>query len=187
MGVYSLQLEDGELEFKNSGTWVASDLPQPDPRWRVTDSNGHEHYSSDGPDRYPTLKSVAAEPYWCADCQDEHVDTWYECRICGEKIEPGTRIDSTPKWVSTGSRYYWNGEPISTERANEILAAVRQAQDKAARVTERPTIGSRVQLGGSAVTVMPTAENVPDHQVTVMHDGTGSMETVSLEQIRKIR
>lgn len=187
MGTSTVQLPDGELEFVNDGEWVTSDLPQPDPKWSAVDSNGHEHRYTEGSDRYPSLKSVAGELYWCEDCQDEEFDTWYECRLCGEKVEPGTRVDHTPVWVSRGSRYYWNGEPISHERANEIIAAMQQARDDAARMTERPAIGSRVRFGDNTVTVVPVASGASDDHVTVMQDGTGAMETVALERLRKLR
>lgn len=186
MATHTLTLPDGELEFESGGEWVRSSLPEPDPNWRGADSNGHEHYYAPGPDRYPTLKQVAGEPYWCDSCEDEHVDTWLECPICGEQVTPGTRTPE-PVWVSKGSRYFWNGEPISTERANEILAVVQQARDEAAKLTEAPPIGSRVLLDGVAVTVVPTGAEAGAGQVTVMHDGSGAMESVELDRLRKMR
>ncbi|MFF0588369.1 hypothetical protein ACFYWD_20630 [Streptomyces sp. NPDC003781] len=193
MATHELLLEGGTLEFENDGEWVVSDLPERDPEWRGRDSNGHEHYaaqSGEGPVTYPTLAEVAGEPYWCVDCQDEHVDTWMECRICGEKVTPGTR-SPRPKWISTGARYYWNGEPISDERANEIIAEQRRIELEARRLTSRPKIGSRLGLaaddGATSVTVVPTAEEAPQGQVTVMHDGTGHMETLHLGDLLRMR
>jgi len=186
MAVYTVQLPEGELEFENDGEWVYSNLPEPDPSWRGTDSNGHEHWYSEGANRYPTLKQVAGDPYWCDDCEEEHVDTWMECPICGEQVTPGTRVPG-PVWVSRGSRYYLNGEQISNERANEFMAAVQQARDEAARITERPAIGTRVRFEDGTVTVAPTAQDVPADRVTVMRDGTGDMETVPLQQLRRLR
>ncbi|MFG6300509.1 hypothetical protein [Streptomyces rochei] len=193
MATHELLLEGGTLEFENDGEWVTSNLPEPDPQWRGADSNGHEHYAAqadEGPVTYPTLTQVAGEPYWCSDCQDEHVDTWLECPLCGEKVTPGTR-SPRPKWISTGSRYYWNGEPISHERANEIIAEQRRAELEARRLTSRPKIGSRVYLvtddGTTSVTVVPTAEDEPQDRVTVMHDGTGRMETLPLGDLLRAR
>jgi hypothetical protein len=189
MATHEFLLEDGVLAFENDVEWIYSDFPEPDPNWRGEDSNGHEHHaaSSDrGLVTYPTLKQVAGEPYWCSDCQDEHVDTWLECPICGEQVTPGTRSPS-PKPVSLGQRYTWNGEPISQDRANEIIAEARRAANEAARLTERPSIGSRVRLGDATVTVLPTAGDAPEDHVTVMRDGTGEMETVALDQLRKTR
>ncbi|WP_252104191.1 hypothetical protein [Streptomyces sp. STCH 565 A] len=186
-------LEDGTLEFEGDGEWIASDRPERDPQWRGTDSSGHEHHAAQadgGPVTYPTLQEVAGEPYWCSDCRYEHVDTWMECPLCGEKVTPGTR-PSSPKWISTGSRYYWNGQPISNERANEIITEQSRIELEARRLTSRPKIGSRVglaaDLGSTKVTVVPTAEDVPQDRVTVMYDGTGRMETLPLEQLLRVR
>lgn len=185
MAVHTLQLPEGELEVESAGEWVRSNLPEPDTTWRGTDSNGHEHWYAEGANHYPTLKQVAGETYWCVECREEHVDTWLECPICGERVIPGTRIPGRV-WVSRGARYFWNGEPISSERATEIMTAVQQARDEAARITERPAIGTRVRFDGGPVTVVPTGEGVPADEVAVMRDGTGAMETVPLEQLRKL-
>ncbi|MFI8872523.1 hypothetical protein [Streptomyces sp. NPDC055243] len=184
MATHTVLLEDGELEFENDVEWIYSDLPEPDPNWRGSDSNGHEHHYAEGPDRYPTLKQVAGEPYWCDSCEDEHVDTWLECPICGEQVTPGTR-PSSPKPISMGQRYYWNGEPISHERASEIISVAERARDEAARITERPSIGSRVRFGEDVVTIVPTAEAEPTSRVTVMRDGSGATETVDLDRLRR--
>lgn len=193
MATHELLLDGGTLEFENDGEWVRSNLPEPDPAWRGTDSKGHEHYAAQadgGSVTYPTLSRVAGEPYWCADCQDEHVDTWFECPRCGEKVKPGAR-SPRPVWVSTGARYYWNGEPISDERANEIIAEQRRIELEARRLTSRPKIGSRAGLvadhGATKVTVVPTGDDVPQDQVTVMHDGTGRIETLPLGELLRVR
>ncbi|WP_329215324.1 hypothetical protein OG352_06605 [Streptomyces sp. NBC_01485] len=179
--------DDSVLEVEHDGDWVQSDMPQPDPRWRATDSNGHEHYYAEGSDRYPTLELVFGEPYWCEDCRDEHQDNWYECRQCREKVRPGTRIDSTPKWIAGPTYYSLNGEPIGKERADEILAEAWRRADEAAKISSRPAIGTRVGLDDATVTVVPTADSAPGSEVTVMFDGTGAMETVSLTRLRAVR
>jgi DNA-directed RNA polymerase subunit RPC12/RpoP len=188
MATHELHLEDGVLSFENDIQWIESDLPESDPNWQGADSNGHEHRamkSDTGRVAYPTLKQVTGEPYWCPDCGDEHADMWLECPICGEKVTPGTR-PSTPKMISTGSRYLWNGEPISVERANEIIERQYRIELEARRLTARPPIGRRVHLAvdpHTAVTVVATAESEPEDRVTIMHDGTGRMETLPLEQL----
>jgi hypothetical protein len=194
MATHEILMQGGVLEFEDNGEWISSDLPQPDPNWRAADSNGHEHAATttgSGRVTYPTLEAVVGEPYWCEDCRDEHQDTWYECRICREKVEPGSRIDLTPKWFSTGAQYYWNGDPISVERANEIIAEQQRVELDARRLTSRPSIGSRVGLvadhGATTVTVVPTAEGEALDYVTVMHDGSGRTETLPLTELLRLR
>lgn len=115
-----MDFSDGELEIERDGQWVYSNLPEPDPYWRATDSNGHEHAWAEGADHYPTLRLEYSEPYWCGDCDDEHTDSWYVCRICGAKVSPGTRSNSGPVWVGGPTIYRFNGEVISAEQAQEI-------------------------------------------------------------------
>ncbi|MFJ2007031.1 hypothetical protein [Streptomyces chartreusis] len=121
MNTMSVQLPEGELTFEQDVQMVMSNLPVPDPCWRLTDEQGHEHHYASGPDRYPTLTAKQGDVYWCEDCRDEHQDSWYVCRTCGERITPGTRIDTTPRWLGGPALYYLNGKPISQERANELL------------------------------------------------------------------
>jgi hypothetical protein len=191
MATHELHFEDGVLEFEQDIEWITSDFPEADPNWRGTDSNGHEHHAVEDSKRvtYPTLTLAAGEPYWCQDCQDEHTDTWWECPICGEKVTPGTR-PSTPKPITRSQQYYWDGEPISTERATDIIERQQRAELEARKLTTRPTIGGRVRLAAdprTAVTVVPTAESEPGDRVTVMHDGTGRMETLPLGDLLRAR
>ena len=187
MATHELHFEDGVLEFNQDVEWITSDLPEPDPNWKGADSNGHEHHAVVEAEHvtYPTLKLAAGEPYWCPDCRDEHTDTWWECPACGEKVTPGTR-PSTPKPIIRSQQYYWDGEPISSERANEIMQRQQRAEIEARRLTARPQIGRRVHLEAdphTAVTVVPTADSEPGNVVTVMHDGTGRMETLPLSDL----
>jgi hypothetical protein len=72
---------------------VTSSSPTPNERWRFTDANGHEHHYDKG---YPSLSLVIDESHWClgnegvyAHDPHEAVDrSHYQCRICGEVIEP---------------------------------------------------------------------------------------------------
>lgn len=68
---------------------VTSNSPRADPDWRYTDEAGHVHFFDDITHGYPTLVSVTEEPYWCADCEDEHEDSHLECPHCMEVIAPG--------------------------------------------------------------------------------------------------
>lgn len=178
---------DQVLEVEHSGQWVQTALPQPDPTWRTRDANGHEHAYADQPDHYPTLKREHGETYWCGDCDDEHQDSWLVCRLCGERVDPGTVIDTTPQWLPGPSAYLLDGMPISKEQGDELVAEWRRAVDEALRVRERPAIGSRVRYGDVQVTVVPTPETAAEGAVTVMFDGTGVMETVALERLRLLR
>lgn len=184
MNTHALNLPEGELTFEQDGEWIHGSRRVPDPKWRTTDSHGHEHRHTEGPDLYPTLTTVQGEPYWCADCRDEHQDSWYECRQCGEKITPGTRVDTTPKYIAGPVHYYWNGDPITTEQAGEIITEMQRLHDEATRLKTRPEVGAQVRLEDTTVTVVPTEEHVPDTHVTVMHHGTGALETVALDALR---
>ncbi|MFF9269112.1 hypothetical protein [Streptomyces rochei] len=187
MSTLSAHLPEGELTIEHEGEWVTSNSPQPDPHWRTTDKEGHQHAYVDGPDRYPTLVSVTGDAYWCTLCCDEHADTWYECRICGEKITPGTRIDTTPKWIAVSTTYTLDGEPITEAQAQEIMVRAQRMADEAARIRERPKPGTLVRLGDETVTVAPAEDGTPDDQVTIMRHGTGIFVTVPLDQLRSKR
>jgi hypothetical protein len=113
--------------------------PVADESWRFTDSNGHEHYYSDDRDpeadrggHYPTLVYVPGPVYYCGDCGDEHEDyavSRYECRICGETVEPGSREPHNPEaLVLTSQAAYLNGELITRERAEDLLSAAETAR-----------------------------------------------------------
>ncbi|MFF9043313.1 hypothetical protein [Streptomyces parvulus] len=187
MSTMSTHLPEGELTIEHEGEYVTSSLPQPDPRWKTTDQQGHEHAYAAGPDRYPTLVLVTGDPYWCEDCRDEHADDWYECRLCGERITPGSRVDTTPKWIQGPTRYTLDGEPITAAQAQEIMTRAWHAADEAARIRERPAPGTQVFLDGETVTIAPTDDDVPADQVTIMRHGTGVFVPVPLDALRSKR
>lgn len=64
-----------------------------DPSWRWTDNAGHEHYVAKNGKPLPTLDWVVTATWWCQDCRDDHEEGEYRCRICGQAVQPGTRID----------------------------------------------------------------------------------------------
>jgi hypothetical protein len=111
----------GDLSFETAAIEVTSGLPQANKSWRYTDRQGHEHYWRDN--GYPTLVDVADETYWCNDCGEEHTDSHLECPLCGETIVPGTYIDTFRRFVPGRTVYKLNGEPITKERYEEIVAA----------------------------------------------------------------
>jgi hypothetical protein len=123
----------GMLRIERVYTDINMRGPVADERWRFTDSHGHEHYcqrSEDG-DPYPTLTYVPGPEYSCGECRDDHEDydvSHYECKICHETVEPGTREARNPEArVMTSAAAYLDGQLISRERAeviiNEMLAA----------------------------------------------------------------
>lgn len=118
--------EFGELRFKTEMVDVTSNLPKPDKNWRFTDTQGHEHaWSSDA--FYPTLRLVVDQTYWCLDCNDKHDEDHFECVVCGEVVKPGMLPPSRWTEYEPGRRQaFLNGEPISDERAQEIIAQMRQ-------------------------------------------------------------
>jgi hypothetical protein len=112
--------EFGELVISTEQVEITSMLPRPDHLWRHTDRQGHEHYWTD--DGYPTLRRVDDETYWCGDCDDEHTDSHWECAQCGERVEPGMSGPSGfREFIPGPTSYTLNGEPISKERAEQII------------------------------------------------------------------
>lgn len=57
-----------------------------DPEWSHVDSHGHEHRFVG--DDLPTLALVVTDTYWCESCNDEHEETEFRCRQCGDVVEP---------------------------------------------------------------------------------------------------
>lgn len=122
-----------DLEIEREMIEVSINLPQPDPNWTYTDRAGHDHaYSAQG-SRYPTLVRRESDPYWCADCDDEHTDSWWECPLCGEKITPGTFIDSSRKFIPGLTMYRINGEDVSPAEGEALLAEIEAKRQEAAR------------------------------------------------------
>lgn len=94
----------GVVEFQETRgvTPVTSNLPQPDPHWRYTDTAGHEHRTVAAPTAsgsWPTLLLLADDIYWCQECRDFHADGHWQCSQCSEVIEPGWVVDPTPAQV----------------------------------------------------------------------------------------
>ncbi len=111
----------GELviECEAIPVWYLSDI---DGGWRFTDAAGHLHHCEyDAADHYPTLTRVVEETYWCENCGDEHEASRLECRQCGEAIAPGTTGPGV-KYVSGITTFTLNGEPVSREEAQRVVA-----------------------------------------------------------------
>ena len=99
-----------------------------DANWTFTDTAGHRHHCEyEAAEHYPTLVTVVDETYWCEDCEDEHELTHQACRLCGEKIRPGTTGPGT-KYITGVLTCTLDGEPISRERADQVIAEWQAAR-----------------------------------------------------------
>lgn len=120
----------GVLVIETEMIDVTSALPYPDKNWHYIDAQGHEHSMVDR--EYPTLRLMidSVETYFCADCGEEHTETvsHYECLICAQRIKPGRTTDFSRRYEPGMQHATLNGEPISMERAEEIIASMRAAQ-----------------------------------------------------------
>ena len=120
----------GSLTIERNAIEVPpSFLPEPDPDWTFIDAAGHAHYSDDG---YPTLERVVVDTWWCADCHEHHDDEAMACRVCGERIRPGTlapspfsrRMPGTETWAVEVDRFYEQGTEHTIEVAGKVGTAV---------------------------------------------------------------
>lgn len=95
-----------------------------DPDWRFTDTAGHAHSRESG--KFPSLGWIVDRIYWCETCREDHNEGHYECKWCGEEIEPGTRtrpgLNETRPGLAT---YRINGEIVSEDEADRAIAELR--------------------------------------------------------------
>lgn len=125
MSEFTFTGDFGELHMEREMIDVTSNGPRPDPNWAYTDEQGHEHRYVKG-QGWPTLVTVVDDVYWCEDCNDEHEDTHLACTICGEEISPGMLPPSLYRKFIPGRTSAWlNGEPISKERYEELVATIQ--------------------------------------------------------------
>jgi hypothetical protein len=153
MPTVTMMLPEGELRCEADYTTVTFEDSYYDD-WKYTDRHGHQHrYAEratpgevwrkgkrrrDRPTHFPTLREIidsrhkcygweglyAHEPHWV---EEGH----YECRQCGERIEPAHGPVSKP--VLTSEAAYLNGELISRERRDELITAEMNRQDEQRR------------------------------------------------------
>jgi hypothetical protein len=110
----------GTLRLEQDVDWITTNLPQPDPNWRYTDRQGHEHYR--GKHDWPTLNWIVDETWWDEDLQEEDSTGHWACPICGEAIEPGMLPPPTHAIPIVGQvQCYLNDEPVTKEHAQTIL------------------------------------------------------------------
>lgn len=109
IGDTELHVED--VEFVGP-KWQWFDVQEPDPAWRHTDSEGHEHRwmaplgdsKSDGelPTAVRSVRRIECDGScgnWDCDGYDEPV--WH-CRVCGDEIAPGRRPSQRSSVVEAG-------------------------------------------------------------------------------------
>lgn len=120
---------DGLLRIERVYQDINVGGPVADEKWRYTDRRGHGHaYSRRRGRPYPTLTYKPGPVVWCNDCCERHEDqslSWFECRACGEVIEPGARPARNPEaqlLVQVAS--YLDGELVDRERAERALSAM---------------------------------------------------------------
>jgi hypothetical protein len=109
---------------------VTSLGPREDPAWTFTDANGHAHATADG---YPSLVWIVDEEDYVV-FEDGYPEEYpgsghYECRECGEHIQPGMRGPSPYREFIPGPCYYeLDGEPITEEQYREIVAEAQASR-----------------------------------------------------------
>lgn len=100
---------------------VTSNAPRRDPDWTYIDHNKHLHTLAKG--LWPTLTWIIDETYWCTTCGDEHANGHWECRECGERIEPGMIGPSGHVEKIRGlTSYYLDDQEITEDEAAAIMA-----------------------------------------------------------------
>ncbi|MFI2620421.1 hypothetical protein [Streptomyces sp. NPDC018584] len=162
--VMEWQHEGRTLEVETERIEVTTALPQPDPRWTYTDRAGHEHaYGQRGSaaHTYPTLARRESEPYWCSDCDDEHTDVWFECPLCGEQIEPGTFIDTSPQYMPGPTTYLIDGEPVTEAEGKALLDEIQTASAERQRTRSLEQARERARAAEEAM----RAEGLSDQQI----------------------
>lgn len=135
---FDFPVADGTVRIERDYTEINTSMPVADEKWRVTDSNGHEHYygaektDAERAAHYPTLIYVPGPSTYCPDCGDEHEDyavSHFECRMCSETVTPGSREPVNPvAHVLNRQAAYLNGELISKERAERLLSEALTAE-----------------------------------------------------------
>ena len=111
-------------------------LNRPDEGWSHTDSHGHEHfwtfrgkrghYSPTAKAELPTLRRVVTGTGYYPDGEPYDI-AHYECRECGERVEPRSKTDDYRQFIPGPRRCYINDEPVTPEA---FEAAVRAEAER---------------------------------------------------------
>jgi hypothetical protein len=99
-------------------------MSRPDEGWSYTDAAGHEHYWTFGGKRghyspttksaLPTLRRVVTGTGYYPDGESYQI-AHYECRQCGERVEPRKRSDDCRQYIPGLRTFYINDEEVSPE------------------------------------------------------------------------
>lgn len=109
-------------------------MSEPDPSWRFVDPAGHVHQWQErdgGPlwwkSDVPTIRFVEEMP-----ATDEYPATGhYECVECDAEVpSPGMMSSASRRYIQGPKRYSINGEPVSTETAERIIAEMREQRKR---------------------------------------------------------
>lgn len=114
----------------------ATSLSRPDTAWCFIDAAGHEHrwhvgdlpatsYNPSGTYHVPSLVWVKDGEEWFEYDDEPHDVGHYECRLCGEHIEPRYRADDTRQQIAGLRHYSINGESVSEEEFRRRWEAAR--------------------------------------------------------------
>ena len=77
---------------------------EPDTGWRFTDRNGHAHRWAD--DETQTFDVQYGESY-VGDGGEEYRDSWWACKLCGERFNPGMRAPRERRLIQVDRS--WHG------------------------------------------------------------------------------
>jgi hypothetical protein len=141
------------LEISTEMIEVTSMGPEPNPGWKFTDGQGHEHdaqQAEEGHVLYPTLRLESGPASWCPDCRDDHTDSWFVCRQCEEKIIPGVVYPSGPRFVRGLTSYEIDGEPVDPATARAFVTAWQRSIDDANNDAVAALIDLRMEGNGHA-------------------------------------
>lgn len=128
----SVRIGDDTYEVITDQFEVTS-LSRPDTAWHLRDSHGHEHrWFTNGapateyrPDQVYVIQTLNyVEDYPAT--EDYPAVFHYECRECGEQVEPGVRPDDSPQYVPGIRHYYINGQSVSPDEFAQRTAHLRQ-------------------------------------------------------------
>lgn len=137
MSRQTFNLNGHTLEIEREMVEVTSLFPQRDPHWKQTDAQGHLHLAvnTDAGVIYPTLEVRWSPPCRCGcDFEDEHVDSWWVCPQCEEKITPGVVYDRSRKFIPGLTSYTLDGEHVPPATAQAFIESwQRQADDRSSR------------------------------------------------------